>query len=316
MAKVSRINRQEYVMRAALVSLWCNIALFIFKGTAFAIVRSLAIATDFAITVTGLSVSIILYYSLKLAHRPADIMHNYGYGKIENVCEGIEGIVLIGIAFAMISQSVKSLVHPEHITNPWLGLASSILSFTLNFGGSYYILIMGRKSRSPAVRAEGIHYLLEGVISFAIACAFVASMMLTSAGKDRIALYLDPGVAMLVSIVIAIPSFGIAKKAFFNLLDASIEEPSKMDVVVSLAQNAGLFCGFSDIRTRSSGHRKFINLKITLPLEMPFAKADDICRKVENDIMTAVPDSEVFVKTEACARDCLILKSGGQCPYL
>lgn len=316
MTKGRHKNRQEYVMRAALVSLWCNVVLFTFKGTAFFIVHSLAIATDFAITVVGLSVSVILYYSLKLAHRPADIMHNYGYGKIEHVCEAIEGIVLIGIALAMIAQSAKSLLHPEHVNNPMLGLASSILSFSLNFGGAYYILKMGRKSGSPAVHAEGIHYMLEGFISFAIAGAFVLSMFLISRGNDKVAVYLDPVVTMIVSIAIAIPSFGIAKGAFSNLLDASIEEPGKMDVVVSLAQNAGLFCDFSDIRTRVAGHKKFINLKIILPAQLSFVEANKIAKKVEDDIISAVPDSEVFVKMEACRCDCLVLKNGGECPYL
>ncbi|MDD4879221.1 MAG: cation diffusion facilitator family transporter [Candidatus Omnitrophica bacterium] len=310
------IDRQEYVMRAAFVSLWCNVVLFTFKGAAFLIVQSLAIATDFAITVVGLSVSLILYYSMKLANRPADIMHNYGYGKIEHVCEAIEGIVLIGIALAMIGQSAKSLMHPSHVTNPWLGLASSTLSFTLNFGGAYYILKMGKISGSPAVRAEGIHYMLEGFISSAIAAAFVISMMLVSAGKGNAALYVDPTVTILVSIAIAIPSFGIAKGAFFKLLDASIEEPSKMDVVVALAHNADLFCNFSDIRTRGAGHKKFIDLKLTLPAQLSFAAANKIARKVENDIMSAVPDSEVFIKMEACLRDCAVLKDGGACPFV
>ncbi|HRZ66977.1 MAG TPA: cation diffusion facilitator family transporter [Candidatus Omnitrophota bacterium] len=309
-------KRQEYVMRAALVSLWCNVVLFIFKGAAFFIVHSLAIATDFTITIVGLSVSIILFYSLKLAHRPADMMHNYGYGKIEHVCEAIEGIVLIGIALVMITQSAKSIVHPAHVNNPMLGLASSILSFTLNFGGSYYILKMGRKSGSPAVRAEGIHYMLEGFISFAIAGAFVLSMFLVSRGNDKVAIYIDPIVTMIVSVAIAVPSFGIARGAFSNLLDASIEEPGKMDVIVSLAQNAGLFCDFSDIRTRAAGHKKFINLKIILPAQLSFVEASKRAKKVEDDIISAVPESEAFVKIEACRRDCLVLKKGGECPYL
>lgn len=303
-------------MLAVQVSLWCNIVLFIFKGAAFLIVHSLAIATDFAITVVGLSVSLILYFSLKLANRPADIMHNYGYGKIEHVCEMLEGVVLMGIALAMISQAVSSLFRPYHVNHPWLGLASSVLSFSLDFGGGYFIFLMAKKSRSPAVHAEGMHYILEGYISFAIAAAFVLTIFLDSIGAKKIAAYIDPSITIIVSLAIAVPSFGIARGAFFNLLDASIEEPSKMEVIVRLAHNSNLFCNFSDVRTRSAGHKKFIDLKLTLPAQLSFTEADKIVKKIEGDIRSAVPESEVFIKMEACRRDCLVVNSGGECPFV
>lgn len=304
------------MMRAAGISLWFNVVLFVFKLAALIIVRSLAIATDFAITVVGLTVSVILYNSLKLSMRPADLLHNYGYGKVEHVCEAMEGIVLIGIAVIMSFQAFASFFHPSHVTFPWIGFASSTLSLTLNFVGAFFIFRLARKSSSPAVKAEGIHYTLEGFISTAIACAFIVTIMLKNGPYARIEPYIDPAVTIFVGIAISLPSIRLAKQAFVNLLDASIEEPSKMETVVRLAQHAELYCNFKDLKTRTAGHKKFIEVKIILPKDISFSRAHEIVSKIENDIATGVPNSEVTVAMTPCSKDCGLMQDKKPCPYL
>lgn len=309
-------TKAQYMMRAASISLWFNVVLFVFKLAALLIVHSLAIATDFAITVVGLSVSVILYKSLKLSTRPADLFHNYGYGKVEHVCEAMEGIVLMGIAVIMSFQALSTFFHTSHVKFPWIGFASSALSLTLNFIGAFLIFKLAKKSKSPAVRAEGVHYTLEGFISTAIACAFVVTIMLRSGPYAAVDPYIDPIVTILVSIAISIPSIKLTRQAFVNLLDASIEEPSKMETVVRLAQHADRYCNFRDIKTRTAGHRKFIEMKIIMPKEMAFSKAHHIVSKIEEDIAAGVADSEVTAVMVPCLKDCGLMEQGRPCPYL
>lgn len=310
------IDKERYMMQAALISLWFNIVLFTFKLVSLVIVRSLAIATDFAITVVGLTVSIILYNSLKLSLKPADLAHNYGYGKVEHVCEAMEGVVLLGIGMVMSFQAFAALFHPSHGAFPWVGLASSVLSFTLNFIGAFLIFRLAHKSASPAVKAEGIHYALEGFISLAIACAFFAVILLKNTPYAWMEPYLDPAVTIFVSILIAIPSIKLTQQAFVNLLDISIEEPRKLEVVTQLARYTDYFCNFQDLKTRSAGHKKFVELKIILNSDMPLARAHETVSGLERDIAAAVPDSEVTVGMIPCLKDCSFLKNNQPCPYL
>ena len=304
------------MMRAAGVSLWFNAVLFVFKLASLIVVRSLAIATDFAITVVGLTVSVILYNSLKLSIRPADLLHNYGYGKVEHVCEAMEGVVLLGIAGIMSFQAVAALFHPSHVPFPWIGFSSSALSFTLNFAGAFLLFHMARRSSSPAVKAEAVHYTLEGFISTAIACAFIASILLKSTPYAPIEPYLDPAVTLLVSVIISMPSIRLTKQAFVNLLDISIEEPRKMEAVVRLAQHADSYCNFKDIKTRTAGHKKFIEMKIIMPKDMSFSRAHDIISGIEKDIASGVPDSEVTITMMPCSKDCGLMQEDKPCPYL
>lgn len=279
-------------------------------------VNSLAIATDLGISFVGLTVSVILYYSMKLADKPADLIHNYGYGKVENVCEAMEGVVLIGIAIAMSFQAITHLFHTKDINAPLIGFISSSINVTINFIGAHYIFRMARMSSSPAIRAEAVHYRLEGYISGTIAVAFIIGMLLDSRGKGQIAAYVDPIAAFLVSMMVIVPSFKLAKRSFFKLLDASVEEDSQMEILKQLSKHLDRFCEFKDIRTRAAGRKKFIEFKLVVPEDISFMEGHKTVRVLENDLRSAIKDCEVSIRMEPCEKDCTFIKNGERCPYL
>ena len=309
-------EKEKYMKSAVLVSLFCNVVLVAIKIAALMLVNSLAIAIDLGISFVGLTVSVILYYSIKLANRPADFIHNYGYGKVEHVCEAMEGVVLIGIAIAMSFQAVTSFFHPTLVKLPWLGFGSSVVSAALNFGGALYIFKMARKSGSPAVYAEGVHYRMEGYISGAIAISFMVSMFLASKGHLELAHHIDPLAALGVSIFLIIPSFNIAKSAFFKLLDASVEEDSQLEILKVLNRHINEYCEFGDIKTRIAGRTKFVECSIVVPEDISFKKAHEIVLMLENDIRSNISDSEVTVRMKPCKKDCAFISGVEKCPYL
>ncbi len=303
------------MLRAAGVSLGGNLLLFAVKSTALVFVRSLAIATDLGITVVGLIVSLVLYQSVKVSNRPADLIHNYGYGKIEHVCEALEGLVLIGIATVMSIQAVTHLFHPSAVSMPWLGFGFSLLSVGVNFIGAAWIFALARVCRSPAVRAEAVHYRLEGFISLTIAGAFLAGILLSFTDLRSWAVYLDPGATLIVSVWITVPSFKMARDAFRTLLDASLEEDSKIEVMKQIGKYMGRCCEFRKVRSRSSGRKKFVECEIVLPRGMAFPEAYGICVAMERDLRDGIPGCEAAVRMVPCEEDCQYRPLPDQCPY-
>lgn len=309
-------SHETYMIRATLASLFCNMVLVVIKTTALILVNSLAIAVDLGISFVGLTVSVILYYSIRMANRPADLSHNYGYGKVEHVCEVLEGVVLIGIAIAMSSQAIMGLLHPREVVMPWVGLMSSGVNVCLNFGGAFYILKMARKSGSPAIYAEGIHYRMEGVISGMIGASFIVSIFMRAEGWERAAFYVDPLAALAVSVILVVPSFKLAHNAFFKLLDVSVEEDSQMAILTQLSKYMSRYCEFRDLRTRTAGRKKFVEFKLIVPEEISFKKGHEMVSSLENDIREGVPNSEVQIRLAPCDKDCVYSAKDEPCPYL
>lgn len=161
-----------------------------------------------------------------------------------------------------------------------------------------------------------MHYTLEGFISAAIACAFVITIMLRGGPYARLEPYIDPAVTIIVSLVISLPSIRLTRQAFVNLLDISIEEPGKMETVARLAQHADYYCNFKDLKTRTAGHKKFIEVKLIMPRDMPFSKAHGIISNIEADIAAGIPNSEATVIMVPCLKNCGLLQDKKPCPYL
>ena len=302
-------------MVAVRVSLLCNVILFVIKVITLLIVNSLAVAADLGISVIALCVSGILYYAIKMSDKPADLLHNYGYGKIENVTEAIEGVVLLGLALAMSVQAILNLVRPGEVHSPAIGLIASLLGVAINFWGSGFILKLAKKHASPALKAEGIHFRLEGFISLAISVAFALVIILDRAGFWTLAKYVDPLATLIVSAIITVPSVRLLREAFMKLLDASIGETSQMDVIKALASHYDRYCDFKNIRTRSAGRKQFVDIHLIMPDHISVKSAHQIAAALRKDIAAAISESEVTVHMEPCKRDCAYIKNNEACPY-
>lgn len=309
------MKENEGMMVAVRVSLICNIILFVIKVVTLLIVNSLAVCADVGISVIALGVSGILYYAIRVSSKPADLFHNYGYGKIENVTEAIEGVVMIGLALAMSVQAVLHLVRPGEVHSPFIGMVASFLGVIINFWGAAFILKLAQKHASPALRAEGIHFRLEGFISLAITLSFALVIALNHAGLLKLADYVDPIATLVVSAVITVPSVRLLKEAFLKLLDASIGETSQMDVIKALASHHDRYCDFKDIRTRSAGRKQFVDIHLVVPDHLSIRQAHQITTALKRHIAAAISESEVTVHIEPCDRDCAYVKSGQPCPY-
>jgi len=308
-------NNQEMLI-AVKVSVFCNIILFAIKAITLLLVNSLAVAADLGISIIALIVSGFLYYTIKMSDKPADIFHNYGYGKIENVAEAIEGVVLIGLAISMSVTAIMHLAHPEEIRFPLIGFVASFLGVVINFWGAGFIFKLAQKHSSPALKAEALHFKLEGFISLSIAFSFALVMVFHYAGFSLLAIYVDPVATLIVSALIAIPSVRLLKEAYMKLLDASIEEISQMAIIKALARHHDRYCNFKNIRTRSAGRKNFIDLHLVMPEHLSVKKAHDIAVALKHEINSSVGESEVSVHIEPCNLNCSFSKNNQRCPYV
>lgn len=309
------MKKNKGMMVAVRASLICNVILFVIKLITLVIVNSLAVAADLGISIIALCVSVILYYAIKISSKPADLLHNYGYGKIENVTEAIEGVVLIGLALAMSVQAIMHIARPGEVHSPFIGMVASLLGVAINFWGAVFILKFAQKHASPALRAEGIHFRLEGFISLAITLSFALVIILNRASLLTLVNYVDPVATLIVSAVITIPSVRLLREAFMKLLDASIGETSQMGVIKALANHYNRYCDFKNIRTRSAGRKQFVDLHLIVPNHMSVKNAYQITTALNRDIASAISESEVTVHIKPCNRDCAFAKDNQQCPY-
>jgi len=100
-----------------------------------------------------------------------------------------------------------------------------------------------------------------------------------------------------------------------KLLDASIGEAGQMDVLKVLAKHIDSYCDLRDIKTRTAGRKQFVDLHLIMPEHSSLKDAHRVIAAVENDIRSAIPESDVNIRIEPCKRNCIFHKTNQQCPY-
>src|SRR5215468_1033342 len=106
------MNEKE---RVALSSVGASAALTIAKGVVGLSTGSLAILSEAAHSLIDLAATLMTYFAVRIADKPADAEHHYGHGKVENVSALAETALLFLLSGIVIWEAVNRLVvHGGH----------------------------------------------------------------------------------------------------------------------------------------------------------------------------------------------------------
>src|SRR6202158_5530120 len=119
MKSVSAMNEKE---RVALGSIGASAALTIGKAVVGFSTGSLAILSEAAHSLIDFAATVMTYFAVRIADKPADKEHHYGHGKVESVSALAETALLFLLSGVVIWEALKRLTeHEEHmvIANAW-----------------------------------------------------------------------------------------------------------------------------------------------------------------------------------------------------
>ena len=105
--------RESRLWRAMSWSLGIAIGMVFLKMGAYFITGSAAILSDAAEAIVHVVAVLFATYSLRLSSKPADATHRYGHAKIGFFSAGVEGSLILLVAFYIYFHSGKKLSYPE-----------------------------------------------------------------------------------------------------------------------------------------------------------------------------------------------------------
>ena len=98
--------------RAAVISLSVGVLLLAMKYAAYYLTNSAAIFSDATESIANVLAAAVAFYSLVVAHRPADEQHPYGHGKIEFLSAWFEAsMILLAAFFIVIANLVVDILY-------------------------------------------------------------------------------------------------------------------------------------------------------------------------------------------------------------
>jgi cation diffusion facilitator family transporter len=286
MAQSIQMNQKVKVARLSIAS---NTLLIILKLIVGLLSGSVSIISEAIHSSMDLVAAIIAYFSVKVSDTPPDSKHQYGHGKFENVSGVIEAILIFVAAGWIIIEAVKKLLgKPFELEIIWIGAIVMFISAVINLLVSRKLYKIARETKSIALEADALHLKTDVYTSLGVAIGL--ALILITGIK-----WLDPVIALLVACLIIYESFVLLKKAFFPLLDSSWNDD---DIKILRNKLDEMKVNYHDLRTRTAGNYRFIDLHIVIPENESVANAHKYCDMIEEELSKSFENLSVTTHVE------------------
>lgn len=277
--------------KVAFLSVISNFVLVLLKIIVGVFTGSVAVLSEGIHSSLDLAASLIAFFSVRISNKPADKIHRYGHGKVENISGTIETLLIFVAGIWIIYECVHKLINPEPIKLPFLGILVMLFGALVNFIVSKIISRTAKKTKSMAMKSNALHLLTDVYTSLGVA---VSLFLVNITGWH----FLDPIIGIVLAIYIIIEAYKLLKESFPPLLDASLSESEEEIILKTINSYKKEFIEYHDFRTRRSGPSEWIDFHLVVPSYYSINKAHDLCDRIEQDINLQFPDAEVLIHLE------------------
>lgn len=276
---------------AARLSLVVGAAVLGLKWLAWWLTGSVALYSDALESVVNVVAAAAALAAVTISRRPADATHAFGHTKAEYFSAVLEGVLIVLAALAIVREAWGRFADPQPVTGLDRGLAVSVVASLANGALAWYLVRLGRRQRSPALEADGIHLATDVVTSVGV----VIGIVLAAATGYWV---LDPLLAMLVAVNILWAGWTLVRDSLSGLMDAALPPRELAPLQGLLAEAPAGALEIHDLKTRRAGRATFVEFHLVVDGAMPVEEAHRLCDGLEAEVHELLPGSEVVIHVE------------------
>ena len=282
-AHASKQNLQTGA-RVALLGLVVNVVLASTKIVAGLFGHAYVLIADGIESALDVGGSIVIWGGLTVAARPPDKTHPYGHGKAEPIAAIVVALGVLAAALAIAIQSVREILLPHHGPAPWT-LVVLIVAVIVKEVLFRYVIRLGRKVESTAVKTDAWHHRVDAMTSTA---AFIGISIALIGGKPWQSA--DDWAALVACVLIGWNGYRLARPAFFEIMDTA----PRGKFIRSIREVARSVPGVVEVekcRARKMGLDFYVDLHVGVDGNISVHEGHEIAHRVKRAIQQS--DSRV-----------------------
>jgi ferrous-iron efflux pump FieF len=143
------------------------------KGYAWWQTDSVAVLASLVDSLMDAGASLLNLFAVCYALAPADASHRWGHGKAEAIAGLGQGLFIVASGLFLVNEAVQRLLDAEPLSAFPVGVAVMVLTIVLTAGlvaAQSYVI---RRTRSPAIRSDSLHYRADLLTNAAVLLALV-----------------------------------------------------------------------------------------------------------------------------------------------
>ncbi|ATP13160.1 cation diffusion facilitator family transporter [Bartonella henselae] len=279
------------IQRLTLYSIFVACIVFALKYWAYHITGSVALYSDALESIVNILATLAAWWAVKISMKPADHDHPFGHHKAEYFSAVLEGVLIIVAAIIILREAWIALSSVKLLQKPGMWLVVHLASSVINYLWGFVLIRQGKIHRSPALKADGMHFITDVFTSLAILIGLVAGFV----GGWGI---LDPILAIIVAINILLQGWKVINSAVQGLMDVGVELNETMRIRELISANAHGALEVHDLLTRVAGRVTFIEFHLVVPAAMPVGEAHQICDKIEGVLQAEFDNVRISIHIE------------------
>ena len=290
--------------QVALLSVISNTTLVVLKLAVGLAIGAVSVISEAIHSGVDLIAAGIAWYSVRTSGIPADREHPFGHGKIENISGTVEAILIFLAAGWIMYEAAQKIISPEPLEMAAWGIAVMLLSAVVNTFVSRKLFRVGKETDSVALIADGWHlrtdvYTSAGVMA-ALAVIWIADLFAPEVDLH----WVDPAAAIGVALLIIKAAWDLTRQSARDLLDVQLPGEEIAWIESLILKQIPVVKGYHQLRTRKSGHFRFVEVHIKVDSAMTVEASHRITQKFAREIRERFPGASVTTHVEPCDGSC------------
>ena len=281
---------QRLMRLATVASMSTALILIVAKFAAWRLTDSVSMLSSLVDTSLDLVSSLVTFFAVRQSLVPADDNHRFGHGKAEGLAGLIQAGFIAASGCALLVAIVERLGNPRQVREEGIGLAVSAVAIGLTLCLVTFQKYVVRRSGSLAISADMAHYNTDLVATLVTGAGVFLSGLLDQP-------LIDSGVAALVALYLMHGAWTVGRESLNVLMDHELPAEDSRRIEAIARAHPGVKDAH-DLKTRSSGLTKFIQLHIEVDRDLSVVLGHAIGLEVQGEIAKAYPGAEIIIHVD------------------
>lgn len=281
------LKKEQLIKSATYAAIAIASVLVVSKFIVWKLTDSMSLQASLMDSVLDVVASVINYFVVKQALKPADDNHRFGHGKAEALAGLAQSAFITGSAFWLLIEVIDRLNNPHEMVfnalSNWVMVGACLLTLLLVLYQRYVI----KKTNSLVIKADSLHYETDLLTNIGVLLSINLSSYFHIGRLDAV-------VGGLIALYILWTSFEIIKASLSVLMDEELPLQEREEIIKIISSHEGVL-SFHDLKTRSSGQEHFIQVHLELTPTISLKEAHDIAEKVEKSLKNRYEGAQVII---------------------
>ncbi len=256
--------------------------------------QSAVLLADFLKTALEFIAVLMAWLAMRRLARGAGDAYDYGIGKLENLSSLIVAALMALVFLVITVNAVRGLMSPSHVggIGVAISLAAQLVFGTINAWLWRRSRLAAQAEESPLMASQAKLFFTK---LFGNVFIFLSLSLSLALADQAWSVYIDPIASLVIAGSILASAVGVFSSSVYDLLDGTLEEKDKLDIMRELVLHFERYDVLYGVRSRRSGNRVFIDIHVGYAAERRIGDVEHDIAAIRTGVMRHFKNASVTV---------------------